>query len=1527
MATVSTARLIRLAASIVAILVLFVLPCTSFAQVYAWGDNSGGQLGDGTTTDSTSPLKIDALSQVKSIAAGSNHTLALKADGTVWTWGSNSFGQLGDGTTTDSSTPVRVLEGVRAIAAGACHCLALKYDGTVWAWGYNADGELGLGGPTTSDPFGVPTPYQVSNLSHVSAIAAGDFHSLALTSDGTLWSWGSNVYGQLGNGKNFDRYSPVQVTAAGKPITSVRAIAAGAYHSLALRSDGTVWAWGYNVHGELGDGTTKNSNAARQVAISMMAIGAGSNHSLALRSDGALMAWGLNSSGQLGDGTRVGRNTPAMVPGLPEIKAFAGGELHSVALKSDGSVYAWGNNSRGQLGDGTNNSRLSPGLVQGLSGVGTICARRSHNFALVPTQSVSAWGANYVGQLGNGTFTVADPWGIAIPAPVNCPSGISAIAGGYEHNLALATDGRIWSWGGNSSGQLGNGGFTSSDPSGMATPGPVTDGTSDFTFVTAVSAGANHSLALKDWLVWAWGSNESGQLGDGTNSDSSVPVKVHGTNGETEISAVAIVAGNYHSMALLVDGSVIAWGMNDYGQLGDGTYVDKSSPVRVLDPSGAVPLSDIVAIAAGDRFSLALRSDGTVWAWGLNVYGQLGTGVFTSTDPFSIPLPCQVTGASGYLSGIVAIAAGAMHSLALGSDGNVWAWGGNWCGQLGIGSITNTDPQGIASAMHVNRMTDAIAISAGFQHSVAICVDGSTWSWGYNGMGQLGNGQFSTGGLPGAASPVRTKKLTSAMMIAAGGFHSLGGAQISANHDPIANAGSDRTVTVPHDGDPSTDTAAFTLDGSGSSDPDSDPLVYEWKEGAATVGNTAILNLSRKAGSYTFTLTVADPSGASASADVTITVNPEPNQPPVANAGPDQTVTPAHGSSTATFTLDGTASSDPDGDVEICQWKEGANVLGSTNKLDITASIGTHTYTLTVIDPYGAASSDDVVVTVNPAPNGAPVAKAGDDQTKAIPHDGDPATTPNVSFDLDGSSSSDPDNDPLTYTWKEGSTTLGSGAKLTVSLGVGRHTITLTVDDGYGGANSDDVVLTVNPEPNQAPLADAGGDQNLNIAHGGTTKDFTLDGSKSSDPDGDKIAYEWSLGGSVVGTDKTLSQTKGAGSYTYTLKVTDSYGASNSSTATVTVNPPSNGAPKANAGDDQTVASAHGASTAAFTLDGSASSDPDGDTLTYEWKEGATIVGRIAKLNLSASIGTHTYTLKVTDPYSASSSDEVVITVTAAANQAPVAKAGPDQTVTVPHDGNPTTDKASFTLDGSGSSDPDGDAITYEWKEGGSVVGTTAKLSLTRKAGTYTFTLKVTDPSGASSTDDVAVTVNAEPNQTPVANAGPDQYITSYYGLLVKLNGSGSSDPDGDPLTYVWTEGGAQIATGAKPSVHLEPGIHIVTLTVSDPYGASSTDTVQITVDPRKPTVITLSNVTAQRGKPKDIVTHLKSGVNQVLGKTLTLYVDGVEIAKKQSANPTIFTYTPPKDIALGTHTLKVRFDGDLDYQPSEKTATLTINR
>jgi len=363
---------------------------------WSWGKNNFGQLGDGTYAgvfghpDRSIPGIISRLSDVVAMSGGWMHSLALKRDGTVWAWGANTHGQLGDGTHNaflHRTVPRRVsgLNSVKVVevASGLTHCLALDQEGRVWAWGSNRYGELGIGNNTFRT-----TPMQISGLNSVIAVATGSSHSLAIARPYfTVWSWGRNQHGQLGDGTNTDRNTPLEIPG----LTGVKAIAAGSYHSLALKLDGTVWAWGQDYT----DTPVQVSGLSDIVAITSgkdwaLESFVNARHNSALEGNGIVWAWGSNGSGQLGDGTNTDRNVAAPINTLSEVIAIAAGGHHSLALTADGSVWTWGSNLSGQLGDESYPSRNIPARVVDpnapsdsfFGGVTAITAGWGHNLVI-----------------------------------------------------------------------------------------------------------------------------------------------------------------------------------------------------------------------------------------------------------------------------------------------------------------------------------------------------------------------------------------------------------------------------------------------------------------------------------------------------------------------------------------------------------------------------------------------------------------------------------------------------------------------------------------------------------------------------------------------------------------------------------------------------------------------------------------------------------------------------------------------------------------------------------------------------------------------------------------------------------------------------------------------------------------------------------------------------------------------------------------------------------------------------------------
>ncbi|HQF39427.1 MAG TPA: choice-of-anchor Q domain-containing protein, partial [Opitutaceae bacterium] len=395
-----------------------------------------------------------------------------------------------------------------------------------------------------------------------------------------------------------------------------------------------------------------------------------------------------------------------------------------------------------------------------------------------------SWGDNGFGQLGNNSTTASSVPLDLLGTGALAGKTVVAVALGFEHSLALCSDGTVAAWGRNMGGQLGNNSTTSSSvPVAVSMIG----GTSALAgkTVVAVAAGESYSLALcSDGTVAAWGRNSFGQLGNNSTTDSLVPVAVNTASGTSALSGktvVAVSAGTVHSLALCSDGTVAAWGFNTYGSLGNASTAPSGVPVAVNTGSGTSALSGktVVAVSAGGRHSLALCSDGTVAAWGSNDSGQLGN----NSAPDS-PVPVAVNTGSGTsaLSGktVVAVAAGGRHSLALCSDGTVAAWGSNDSGQLGNNSAPDS-PVPVAvntgSGMSALSGKTVVAVSAGGRHSLALCNDGTVATWGNNRYGELGNNSTTDSLVPVAVNTASPSALSGKIVsfIGTGGlaYHTL----------------------------------------------------------------------------------------------------------------------------------------------------------------------------------------------------------------------------------------------------------------------------------------------------------------------------------------------------------------------------------------------------------------------------------------------------------------------------------------------------------------------------------------------------------------------------------------------------------------------------------------------------------------------------------------------------------------------------------------------------------------------------------
>jgi alpha-tubulin suppressor-like RCC1 family protein len=684
-------------------------------SLYSWGENSAGQLGNGTTDNNYTGVRVGTdTNWDKVITTNTPNSFAIKTDGSLWAWGNNLDGELGIGEFGYISTPTQLFAATTTptkpkIFASSNSSFQIKADGTLWAWGLNSSGQLGLGDKINRN-YGI----KVGNDSDWEMVSHSISFTIALKKDGSLWAWGqngSNGYLGLGNTNISESLVPVRIGTA----NDWKSVSAGTNHTLALKSNGTLWAWGYNAYGSLGDGTSTPKNLPTQVGNSSdwESIASTTYSSYAIKTNGSLWAWGYNSNGQLGDGSRTSKSVPTQVGSFSDWKKVnGGGGGFAIALKTNGSLWGWGYGSEGNLGNNFTPLTLTPTQIGSETNWSdfSVTADGTSSFALKTNGTLWATGLNTYGQLGNGTNI-----NLGVFTQIGNSSNWSSVAAGRYATLALDNQNKLYSWGSSLYGSLNKGEFSFN--TNIRQIGTSQDW-------DKVYAGITHSGGIKtDGSLWTWGRNQFGQLGNGTTLNNPTPARL---GSDTDWKMISL--SYFHSLGLKSNGTLWSWGYNNSGQLGDGSTTNSSVPIQIGTDA------DWKIISSGYNSSYAIKNNGTLWAWGLNSYGQHGNG-----NTANSLIPRQIGSATDW----IAISVGDYHVLALKSNGTLWAWGLNDIGQLGNGNNTNSN---IPTQIGTN--ADWASVRVGHDQSTAMKRDGSVWTWGFNIEGQLGDGTTVSKNVP-----------------------------------------------------------------------------------------------------------------------------------------------------------------------------------------------------------------------------------------------------------------------------------------------------------------------------------------------------------------------------------------------------------------------------------------------------------------------------------------------------------------------------------------------------------------------------------------------------------------------------------------------------------------------------------------------------------------------------------------------------------------------------------------------------------
>jgi alpha-tubulin suppressor-like RCC1 family protein len=678
--------------------------------MWCWGHNTSGQAGTGTTDPLfLRPAPAGNGTDWVAVSAGASFTCALDGSKQISCWGTNGTGQLGDGTTTGRTSPTPLSGGIAdwtAVDVGNNHACALRQDGSLYCWGTNTRGQIGDGTTTNAT---APTLVDAGPWLSVSA---GSEFTCAVKGDHTVWCWGLDSSRQLGDGKTTNSPLPVQDKTL---ATDWATVSAGNAYACGVKLDGTRWCWGTNALGQGGDttATALQQPTKADLLTTWAGVEAGDFAACARKTDGTLWCWGDGSLGQTAQpGAEAPLLTPTQVGTDADWTALTGGLRFACGLRSQGRLFCWGSATRAALGVGYTSDRSDPTPVGTATDWAEVRVQLDDGCALRSNGDLHCWGRNVSGELGDGTTTTRPT-----PVPIGAGTVWKHVAVGRTHGCGIAAVGGadgILCWGADGNGEQGNG-----TGGAQPLPAPISAPTGIPTAWSAIAAGFNHTCAVgANGTLWCWGRNAVGQLGDGTTTARPDPKQVLPA-GAADWAAVS-ASGDY-TCALRATGALFCWGANTQGQLGTGDTTAVSAPV-------AIGAGNWAAVAAGQTHTCAVTKAGALWCWGLNSSGQLGLG--NSVSP--VLMLTQVGADTDWKTPVVGQGP---STCALKVNGDLYCWGSGSFGQLGQGNLA-----GLTAPKKVPSLVPWSAVSFGNEHACGVGGDGVLSCWGASYGAQLGSG-------------------------------------------------------------------------------------------------------------------------------------------------------------------------------------------------------------------------------------------------------------------------------------------------------------------------------------------------------------------------------------------------------------------------------------------------------------------------------------------------------------------------------------------------------------------------------------------------------------------------------------------------------------------------------------------------------------------------------------------------------------------------------------------------------------------